>query len=59
MDPQFVQVLKDSLYADDPVGGSSDEDQAYDLYQNTRKCLKEGVFEMHTLKRNCGKRMNR
>ena len=44
----------DSLYVDDLVGGSSDDDQAYDLYQNTKKCLMEGGFEMHKWKSNFG-----
>ena len=57
MDPLFVQALKDSLYVDDLVGGSSDEDQAYDIYQNTKKRLKEDDFEMHKWKSNCGELM--
>ena len=57
VDPMFVQALKDSLYVDDLLGASSDEDQAHDLYQNTKKCLKEGGFEMHKWKSNCGELM--
>ena len=59
VDPLFVQALKDSIYVDDLVGGSSDEDQAYDLYQNTKKCPKEGDFEMHKWKSNCSQLMKR
>ena len=57
VDPLFVQALKDSLYVDDLVDGSSDEDQFYGLYQNTKECLKEGGFEMQKWNSNCGELM--
>ena len=59
VDPLFVQALKDSVYVDDLVGGSSDKDETNDLYQNTKKCLEEGGCEMHKRKSNCGVLMKR
>ena len=44
--PDLIAKLMRSFYVDDVVTGASDEDQAYALYETSKKVLKEGGFHL-------------
>ena len=50
-DPEFVQLLAESLYVDDIVSGA-DNETAYELYIRTKSRLSEGGFNARQFKSN-------
>ena len=44
--PEIVKLLSNHLYVDDLVAGAEDEDQAYDMYENSKQIMKEGGFNL-------------
>ena len=43
-EPEITSLLQDSFYVDDFVGGSSDDCQALEIYEKSRKIMKDGGF---------------
>ena len=46
IDPKFVQKVLESFYADDFVGGESDTEKAFDLFDKTKGRMAEGGFNL-------------
>jgi len=44
--PELVEKLKRSIYVDDVLTGSENEQEAYQLYLNSKAILKEGGFNL-------------
>ena len=45
-EPQIMQLLAESFYVDDFVGGANDVEGGYKVFQISRKIMKEGGFNM-------------
>ena len=50
--PELVERLIDSFYVDDVVTGASNEEEAFQLYINSRKILKDGAFNLRKFQTN-------
>ena len=44
--PETVKTIKDSLYVDDLVSGAPKDDQAFEIYQNTKRVMSDGGFNL-------------
>ena len=44
--PDLIAKLMRPFYVDDDVTGARDEDQAYELYETSKRVLKEGGFNL-------------
>jgi formylmethanofuran dehydrogenase subunit A len=44
--PETVKTIKDSLYVDDLVSGAPEDDQAFEIYYNTKRVMSEGGFNL-------------
>ena len=51
-DPTFVRNLLHSFYVDDLVSGDSDLPKAFELYQKSKACLREGGFNLRKWRSN-------
>ena len=45
-EPQVMQLLAESFYVDDFVGGAKDVEEGYQIFQTSRKVMKEGGFNL-------------
>ena len=45
-EPQVMQLLAESFYVDDFVGGAKDVEEGYKIFQTSRKTMKEGGFNL-------------
>ena len=54
-EPEFVKKVKDSLYIDDLVSGTSTVEEAFDLFKRAKDRLRAGGFLMHKWKSNDNK----
>ena len=44
--PETVKAIRDSLYVDDLVSGAPKDDQAFEIYQNTKRVMSDGGFNL-------------
>ena len=44
--PDIVQQVEDSLYVDDLVSGSENDDAGFELYETAKKVMAEGSFNL-------------
>ena len=44
--PETVKTIKDSLYVDDLVAGAPRDDQAFEIYQNMKRVMSYGGFNL-------------
>lgn len=50
--PALVQKLIDSFYVDDVVTGASTEEEAFQLFTDSKRILRDGVFSLRKFKTN-------
>ena len=57
--PDIVQQVEDSLYVDDLVSGSENDDAGFELYETAKKVMAEGSFNLRKWRSNSAALMNR
>ena len=45
--PELVELIKNSLYVDDLLAGSSDVQEAFEMYQESKELMAKGGFNLH------------
>ena len=45
-EPQIIKLLAKSLYVDDFMGGANDVNEAFEVYQKTKRIMSEGGFNL-------------
>ena len=50
--PALVELIKKSLYVDDLITGEDNVDNTFSIYQNSKKMMPEGGFNLRKWKSN-------
>ncbi len=52
--PEIVETLKNSLYVDDLISGTQNDDKAFDIYEDAKKIMLDGAFNLRKWNSNSG-----